>query len=302
MTASRASQMHDIHKLSGLSDIADRYDAFILDLFGVVHNGLELYPDTKRCLAELKKMGKSTCLLSNTPRRYFEIEQDLEKMGLSHDCYDHIVTAGDSTHEALKPFEGQKCWFAGTERFTSILDGIDLVQVDTPQDADFIVNAISGTYRTDEASIYKDLEIGLNANLPMVCANPDLVVHVGDQMHICAGTYAEWYEQKGGPVSYHGKPHKPVYEQAHKFLGHPDKDKIIAIGDALRTDIKGASAFGIQSVLNLIGIHREELSIKGQGDTIDFDRLDALLKTFDYQPDYITLGFTWDDTSDDRSA
>lgn len=279
--------------IGGLSEVAPKYDAFILDIFGVIHNGLKLYPETIKCLSNLKEMDKQVCMLSNTPRRRHQVSGDLTKLGLDKELYDHIITAGDSAYEAVKKNSDKRMWFGGSERFESLLEGIDLDLADGPEDCECVLNAIDGLFNTDQQAIMRQLQIALDRNVPMICANPDLVVSIGDQIHTCAGTYADWYADNGGTVSYHGKPHEPVYEEALEFFGNIDKTKILAVGDALKTDIQGANRFGIDSIFNLTGIHWEEVQLDRQAKTIDEEKLKDAIDKQPYRPRYILCGFTW---------
>jgi HAD superfamily hydrolase (TIGR01459 family) len=211
----------------------------------------------------------------------------MEDMGLSRDLYAHIVTSGESTHTDLASNNhnyGRDCWFIGKYVVEEIVKGLDGMHLHNgPENASFILNAIPGTSPPEVAEFKANLQIALDKDLPMICANPDLVVHVGNTLYECAGTFAAMYEDMGGRVIYHGKPHAPVYERCNELLGKPDKKEICAIGDSLHTDIAGANNFGVNSVLNLDGIHREELDA------------DTLLKLKDqpHKPTYAMHGFVW---------
>ena len=287
------SSHNDAQFIKGLHEVADRYDGFILDLYGVVHNGIEIFPGTLKCLSELKAAGKKVCLLSNTPKRGFESAQDILKMGVTEDLYTGIVTAGDSAHEKLKEYDGKKCWFAGTELFDALLEGINIEKQESPDGAEFVLNAITGLYKLPEDDIKAGLQRACDAGLPMVCSNPDLVVNIGDQQHICAGTYALYYENIGGTVSYHGKPHEPVYLEAQQILGITDKSKILAVGDALHTDIQGANKFGVDSIFNLVGIHWEEVQMDHAPGDVDHDKIKHIIDQQPHRPSYILGGFEW---------
>jgi len=288
------AQSAHIPLVSGLSDIADHYDAFILDLFGVIHNGLKLYDGTLGCLSDLKHKGKKTCLLSNTPKRSEDSRKDLRAMGLDDDMYTGIITAGDSAREELIKRQGQKCWFAARmEFFGTLIEDLDLDLLDGPEGADFILNAIGGIKSIDDTEIFKQLDKAIEMDLPMICANPDLVVHVGDQLNKCAGTYAKYYEDRGGSVHYCGKPHAPVYDMAMDVLGQPDKDKTLAIGDSLHTDIQGANKYGINSCFNLVGIHWEEVQLDHSPGRTDIDKVQKMIDKQDHRPTYTMAGFNW---------
>ena len=281
--------------INSLRDVSDNYDAFIIDIFGVIHDGIALFPETVQTLRYLKDAGKEICLLSNTPKRASGTAAQLDHMGVAPALYDHIVTAGEATHHALAAREdafhqscGNACWYIGTAYAIELLHGLDLNMVDTPQDASFILNSMPGTETRDVEILEQRLKIALDKDLPMICSNPDLVVNIGDEQYECAGTFAAMYEEMGGRVVYHGKPHAPVYERCHALLGHGDKSKILAIGDAFHTDIAGANGFGIDSLLNLTGIHWDEVTVAGQPDP---DKLQALIQLKPQKPTYAIGGF-----------
>ena len=278
--------------LSGVSDIADRYDVFLLDVWGVLHNGIELYPTTKDCLRELLERGKKVLLISNTCNRDNQLADMLDGMGLSADYYDAIFTAGSTCHAGVAQFDGQSCWYIGHETFLTLLEGYQVMVNDTPRGSDFVVNAISGMFPGDHSHLHAKLDEALALKLPMLCANPDLVAHVGDDLMQCAGTFAQYYEDHGGQVYWYGKPHEPIYEAAWEFAGRPDKSRVVAVGDSIRTDIQGANRFGIDSVLNLVGIHREEV-LCDKLEEVDADKLSAMLREQPFQPAYVLNGFQW---------
>lgn len=272
-----------VRHIQSLSKIANAYDAFIIDIFGVLHDGITPFPDTVATLQSLNDAGKELCLLSNSPRRAHNAAAQMEGMGIGRGLYNHIVTSGESTHNALASGAqdfGRNCWFVGKYVVEEIVAGLDDMRLhEGPQEASFILNAIPGTSPPEVADFKAKLETAAAKNLPMICANPDLVVHVGDTLYECAGTFAATYEEMGGIVHYHGKPHAPVYERCYELLGHPEKSRICAIGDSLHTDIAGANGFGIDSILNLAGIHREE----------DHESF----KNAAEKPTYLMDGFCW---------
>lgn len=281
------------HFLSGLDSIAEDYDHFILDVFGVIHDGIEAFPDTVASLKRLKDMGKQTCLLSNSPRRANGASGQMsDTMGIPRNLYDHIVTSGEATYQDLKTNDyGQNCWFIGTQYLQELIDGFNLKLMDSPDYADFILNSIPGTDRQSRITFIEQLKQAADKQLPMICANPDLVVNIGREQYECAGTFAKIYEEFGGSVIYHGKPHAPVYERCYELLGQPEKSKILAIGDAFHTDIAGAKAYGIDSVLNLVGIHFDEVA--DNDDAIDHDKLEHLVNSKPHKPNYIMNGFAF---------
>lgn len=286
--------------IDGISKLADIYDHFILDIFGVVHDGLRPFPGTVEALGMLKKAGKQTCLLSNSPRRAEGAIAQMEAMGIARDLYDHVVTSGEATHHALKSRDddfhracGQDCWFIGTPVMTEVLEGIDLNLVDGPENASFILNAIPGTAPSAVRQLLERFKTACAMNLPMICANPDLVVNIGEEQFECAGTFAGIYEDMGGRVLYHGKPHAPVYERCHALLGRPDKKSVIALGDSLHTDIAGANNFGIDSAFNLVGIHWEEVRLDHAPAEADLDKVRTIVEKQPHRPQFAMAGFRW---------
>ena len=282
--------------INGLSDIADRYDSFILDIFGVIHDGIRPFPGTYDCLSQLQNAGKQVCLLSNSPRRAEGAAAQMEAMGLPPALCNHIVTSGEATYEALhhrSPEMGDDCWFIGTSMINEIVRGHNLNLVDGPEEASFILNAIPGTESRTVDELKRQLAMAADKGLSMICANPDLVVNIGNTQHECAGTFAKIYEEMGGTVSYYGKPYAPVYERCLELLDMSDKDRICAVGDSFHTDIAGANAFGIDCVMNLVGIHWEEIQMDHAPDEADLDKLREVVEAQPHKPTYALAGFTW---------
>ena len=189
------------------------------------------------------------------------------QMGLPSSYSQILLSSGEATHLALKERSdpwfngvGRNCYHIGPERDLNLFDGLDLAFVLEPGDADLIVN--TGPWGVSEtvANYEEILQEGAQSRVKMVCANPDLEVIRGGRRMICAGALAERYESLGGSVIYYGKPKRPIYDTCLSQLGNPDPGKVLAIGDSLRTDIAGATAIGMDSVLVLGGIHEEEFS------------------------------------------
>lgn len=184
--------------LNGLSEMADRFDVFFLDIFGLLHNGITLYSGTINCLEELLKHNKKICLVSNTPRLPENVMGDLRAKGLESHLYHEVVTAGYSArHELIEHHRGKKIFYTGKDEFIGFIQDLDLVRVEDPADADIIINAISGLTPQNDKLIYEQFGRALEFKKPMLCANPDMVVHIGDTLYTCAGTYAKWYADRG---------------------------------------------------------------------------------------------------------
>jgi len=269
----------DIRLLHGLGEVADAYDGFILDVWGVLHDGLKPFPGVLDALTRLKERGKRSVVLSNAPRRAGPVANRLTEIGIAPTLYDHIHTSGEETWQHLKrrddPFYaalGRICYLVGPPRDNGVMDGLDLERVHDIAAAEFVFN--TGPWGWDEDVVrYEEMLRGARQrNLPMVCANPDLVVHHQGRRAICAGAIALRYEELGGAVRWHGKPFAAVYQTAMTLLGISDPRRILAIGDSLRTDIAGANGAGIDSVLVAGGIHAAELGA-GEGALPDADGL-----------------------------
>ncbi len=252
---------------AGMAGLAERYDGFILDLWGVIHDGVNPYEGAGDCLRHLRDAGKRCVLLSNAPRRSFAAETMLRKMGLEADLYTGILTSGEAVHLALQrrtdPWFaalGPRVWHLGPDRDRNVLDGLDLTQVETPADADFVLNTGPDDHRgPSDVALFEDvLAECARHGLPMICANPDLEVIRGGVRVICAGALAERYQRMGGSVRSLGKPDPAIYVPVLEMLG-TGKARTLAVGDALRTDIAGAAAAGVDSCWVLGGIHGEAL-------------------------------------------
>ena len=252
--------------IAGLAEIIDRYDGFLVDLWGCVHNGIEPFPEAVDALMRASAGGKTVCMLSNGPRRASVLVDRLDAMGVPRAAYQHVMSSGEAAWQALEakddPFHaalGSRCYRLGPIRDASVHTGNGLTQVETIEQADFIL--CTGIFEnSDTVQDYEPLlKDAFARQLPMVCANPDLVVHIGDVLTICAGSLADYYQALGGAVVYHGKPFPSVYHQCFRLTGIGDASRLLAIGDGIRTDIKGANAMGIDSLFLTSGIHSDEL-------------------------------------------
>jgi HAD superfamily hydrolase (TIGR01459 family) len=285
--------------LPGLGILADRYDGFILDLWGVVHDGVAPFPGVIDALERLMAGSKRVVFLSNAPRRALQVEKRLAEIGVPRSLYHHLMSSGEEAWQHLArrddPFYadlGRRCFHIGPERDHEMLDGLDLVKVPSPSEASFILN--TGPWGWDETvASYEDrLRTGAEAGLPMVCANPDLVVMHGGRSVICAGSLAQRYEALGGIVRWHGKPHPSVYETCFGLLGIADRRRLLAVGDSLRTDIAGANGMGLDSVLIAGGIHGEEFGVS-EHEIPDRTALDRAIATSGKVPTAVMTGLRW---------
>ncbi|QQS14288.1 MAG: TIGR01459 family HAD-type hydrolase [Rhodospirillales bacterium] len=294
--------MTDFATIGGVSAVIDRYDAFVLDLWGVVHNGREPYPGVLDCLTRLKAAGKGTLLLSNAPRRAYAAVGRLAEMGVTRDLFGDILTSGDDTWHALRtrgapdaePFYrdlGRRAFLLGAGRDLSLFDEVDVEQVRDVSGADFILCTNLFEYGDTPDTYAALLREGRARDLPMICANPDLVVVIGETLEYCAGAIGAAYEKLGGFVMYHGKPHAPVYARARAMLGGADPRRVLCVGDSLRTDIAGANAAGLDSLLVTGGIHKDEF-VDAAG-AIDPARIAAMAAREKARPTWIGPGLRW---------
>ena len=277
--------------IDGLSRVMDRYDGFILDLWGVLHDGCRAYPSAIPALERLRSAGKKTVLLSNAPRRNLAVIEKLDSMGITRDLYTDIVTSGEATWAALRAdYAGQRFYFLGqTDKDKSIYEDTGAQRVETLEDADFLL--VSGvrdfSHRPEEYDGI--LARALVLNMPFVCANPDRIVHVGEQLVICAGTLADRYLARGGQVAWFGKPYSAVYAQVFDRLGHMDRGRVVAVGDSVVTDIAGAKAAGVDSLLVAGGIHRDDLMVRG---ALDSGKVARFLEAAPFTPTGLLVSFS----------
>jgi HAD superfamily hydrolase (TIGR01459 family) len=287
-----------IKTIAGLSEIADAYDGFIIDLWGVLHDGHTPYPDSRDALLALKKAGKHVVLLSNAPRPSADVQVRMREMGFADADYDHLLTSGEDARNHLRsrPDDfykslGQKYFLLGLPRDVNILDGVPGTRVMDVRDADYVINTGVELGETLETAL-PVLEPALAKSLPMVCANPDITIVTRGKVEVCAGLLAAWFEKAGGKVRYHGKPHPGVYQTCFKDLGLKDPKRVLAIGDGLKTDIKGANRAGCDSLLIAGGVHANELGA-APGKLPDLARLSQLADEEGATPTYVASVFRW---------
>ena len=240
-----------------------RYDLFLVDVWGVLHNGIAAFSHSVECLEHLKANGKKVVLVSNAPRCGWVIAAQLEKLGVGRHLYTAIVSSGEVGRAHLKPPRsgaykhiGNRYYMLGNHKDIETPRGLGLEEVAELSNADFILNCGPRQDGEGLTPYIPVLEEAVKGNIPMVCLNPDTEVIIGKQRWICAGAIARKLEELGGKVFYHGKPHKEIFEFAAS-LAKTDLRKAVIIGDSLATDIKGANLSGVDSILALSGIHQE---------------------------------------------
>ena len=288
-----------IRLLEGLAPVVDEYDAFIVDLWGVLHDGVQPYPGAVHALRQLKSRARRTIVLSNGPRRAAALIGRTAEIGITPDLYDELHSSGEETWRLLRDRSdpaiaalGRRVCPIAPERDRGLLDGLALEIVNEPAAADFLL--VTGL--ADAAETVADYEEVLAAGAAhgrtMLCANPDLEVVRGGVREFCAGALAARYEALGGSVIYVGKPHPAVYRTCLAHFGTIDRSRILAVGDSLRTDVAGAAGAGIDSLLVLCGIHAEELA-GACGPQADPAKLAAACASAGRRPTYAIPAFTW---------
>jgi HAD superfamily hydrolase (TIGR01459 family) len=277
------------------SALAPRYDVVLADVWGVIHNGVAAFPETIEALTRFRQGGGTVILITNAPRPAEIVLRFLDKLAVPHDVFDGIVTSGDVTRATIAARGGQSIFHLGPERDHGLFHELDL-EFAPLESADYCV--CSGLFddTKETAEDYRDLLTRMRARgLFMLCANPDLVVERGDELVYCAGAVADLYEHLGGEVLWAGKPHGPIYQQALAAAaalrgGEVPLQRVLAIGDSVRTDITGAVRFGADSLFVTGGIHAEEL---GERHDPDPAALENIFATAGVQPTAVTRRLAW---------
>ncbi|MGJ4941728.1 TIGR01459 family HAD-type hydrolase [Bradyrhizobium sp. HKCCYLS1011] len=255
--------MTELRLVERLRDLLDGKKVVLSDIWGVVHNGLEAFPEACDALHRFRKNGGTVILITNAPRPADSVQRQLRKLRVSDKIYNAIVSSGDLTRLYVAAHPGRKLFWLGPERDGSIHRGLDPV-LSSLEEADYIICTGLLDDETETAEDYRPMMLrARERKLPLICANPDIVVERGDRLIYCAGAIAELYRELGGEVTFYGKPHRPIYERAMELAanhaGHAiTRDQVLAIGDSVRTDLAGAHGFGIDCLFVTRGIHSEE--------------------------------------------
>jgi HAD superfamily hydrolase (TIGR01459 family) len=281
--------------ITGIGALAGGFDVVLCDVWGVLHNGLEAYADAADALRRFRARGGIVILVSNAPRPHAAVEKRLAQLGVAREAWDDFVTSGDLTREVVASRPGIPLFHMGPERDFRLFDGLDAPRVGA-KDAQYFL--CTGPMPEDVRSaehFRRPLSEFASRGLEFVCANPDLVVEKGDELLLCAGSLAVLYESLGGKVLYAGKPHRPIYDLALAKAGRRrgrsiDPARVLAIGDAPRTDIAGARSIGARSLLVAKGIHARELMPQG---ALDRSALARMLADAPGQPDAVIGELRW---------
>lgn len=282
-----------------LAEIAARYQGFIIDQWGVLHDGGEPYPDAIDCLTSLRAEGKRIVLLSNSGKRAAHNGKRLREMGYEATLFDAIVTSGeacwqtlhDRTNPEIATF-GRRCvlWARGEDE--AHVEGLDLEVVQDAKDADFLYLAGIKDY-AELASFVDILEVGAKRGIPLLCANPDVIaIYPNGGRGMAPGGIARHYEGLGGKTHYVGKPHRPVYDLCLKKLGDIPRDAILGIGDSLEHDIAGGNGIGIETTLLTHGVHSDAFA-EAENEPAQQSALDGLVAKYDARPRWVLPRFVW---------
>ena len=254
------------------STLAADYDALLCDVWGVVHNGIAAFPHACDALMRARARGAIVILITNAPRQSMVVGRQLEKLHVPVETYDAIVSSGDVTRAVIEARPGQSVCHLGPERDRSIFTGVD-VRLAPLESADYVVCSGLDNDDVETPEDYRArLETMLARKLFMVCGNPDAVVERGDKLVYCAGSIADLYATMGGEVLYAGKPYRPIYDlalaKAQAAAGRKVAvSRVLAIGDSVRTDLKGARTIGVDFLFVTSGIHAEELGGRERPDS-----------------------------------
>jgi len=281
--------------LPGLSALADRYDVLLCDVWGVIHNGRRSFPDACAALARWRAEVGPVVLISNSPRPAADVVPQLDHLRVPRESWSVLVTSGDATRALLAERAPGPAWTIGPPRDAPLYEGLGL-EFAGPETAAFI--SCTGPYddETETPEDYRDRFVAaVDRGLEMICANPDIVVQRGDTLIYCGGALAEFYAQLGGRTLMAGKPYSPIYElaldEAERLLGRAlDERRVLAVGDGIPTDIRGANAQELDVLFIAGGIHGADM-ISAAG--LDAAAVEQALADEAVRADYAMADLTW---------
>lgn len=255
---------NSIRQIGKLDDLAGRYDLLLCDVWGVIHNGVRVFSEATDALRRARHAGLAVVLITNAPRPHADVETQLAALGAAADSFDAVVTSGDVTRRLIAQGP-RRVFHLGPDRDLPLYEGLD---IDLVEEFEASATVCTGLFDddTEGPEDYAGMLARMRSrDLPFICANPDIVVERGDRLIWCAGALARDYGQLGGRTMIAGKPHRPIYEAAiargEGQLGRQvSPDRVLAIGDGVMTDVKGAADFGLDALFVAGGIHSREYS------------------------------------------
>lgn len=284
--------------ISGISDIKDRYDAYLMSVFGVIHDRTSLAPGARLCLTKLAERGKTVMIFTNSPKRASTVIRQLSQIGVPPSLYQHVLSSGEEAFLALKnrvdPWHatlGKYCYYLGSTDDDDLIEDLEIYPVSDVSRADFILAIGFDVWHTDVDDYEKILKKAIARRIPMVCANPDdHVIDKGEKL-LRVGYLARRYQELGGQVRFHGKPYLSFYEKALEKLKRFSPTRIVAIGDMLETDILGAARAGLDSVCITAGFQEGEAKLYSKEAQIE--KLEKMFKQASVEPRYVLSQLRW---------
>jgi len=284
-----------ISVIPSVSPLVEQYDVWLCDVWGVLHNGEAPFADAGDACIRFRQQGGTVILVSNSPRPCDAVGRQMVEIGVADGTYDAIVTSGDTTRQVLQERSGQSLFHLGPERDQTLFAGLE-VEISELDQCGYVL--CSGLYDdlTETPDDYSDLLTQMRAHgLPMVCANPDIQVERGDRLIYCAGALAAAYAAIGGEVIYTGKPHPPIYERARYLVQKARTqdiplERILCIGDGIKTDMAGAAVSGMDALYIASLLHIEGGS---EGTSLTSDMLEAAFADEQMRPIAAQSGLKW---------
>ena len=285
--------MTNTSPISGLSDLRDRYDVILCDVWGVLHNGRAIWKNAAEALQKARAAGLAVVMITNAPRPQGPVLKQLASMQCPTGVFDDLVTSGDVTRALIEQLDGA-VYHIGPERDYALYEGLNASFAEPESAAGIVCTGLFDDYNEHPDDYIERFQSYCSLGLPMICANPDIVVEVGDKLLWCAGALAREYKQLGGETRIVGKPYQPIYEQA---LGRAatilkrdiDRSRVLAIGDGLPTDVKGAADNELDCLFITNGIHSTEYT---DGE-VDADRLSGFLSANNAAPQWWIKSLVW---------
>lgn len=282
--------------VSGLAELAPRYDVILSDIWGVLHNGVESYPAAGEALTKFREKGGTVVLITNAPRPAVDVVKLLDNLKVMRSAWDGIVTSGDVTRAMLEAEGAAPFFWLGPERDEPVFDGLAAPMVPLKDAKNLVCTGLIDDDVEGPDDYAAMLAEARALDLTFICANPDLVVERGGRLIYCAGALAQAYEQLGGRTIYAGKPFGPIYQEALAIAasvrgGPIDMSRVLAIGDAIRTDVAGAKNLGVECLFCARGIHTHELGLDEK--PLHGEALARFLAGLEHHPDYAMEMLGW---------
>ncbi|MDO8296117.1 MAG: TIGR01459 family HAD-type hydrolase [Caulobacter sp.] len=281
---------------AGLADLANDYDVLLSDVWGVIHNGRESFPDACAALARFRAERGPVVLISNSPRPAWDVVAQLDSLGVPREAWSAFVTSGDATRALLAGHAPGPVWTIGPERTGGLYEGLGLTFSDADAAA-FVAVTGPDDDEVEGPEDYRERLTGpAKRGLPMICANPDRVVQRGDKLIYCGGALADVYKELGGQVLMAGKPYAPIYDlslaEAARLLGRDvDTARVLCIGDGIHTDVQGAQLQGLDCLFVARGIHGE--AAMGPDGALSAPAVGALLAAEGVKARYAMADLVW---------